>query len=113
MTFKAVKHPPNIPLQVIAGPGSGKTRVLTSRIVHLHLHYGISPDSIYAVTFTTRAAQEMKERLVKLLGRSKAEKVVVGTFHSLCLQTIRKHPELCSLKEDFTVCDPEGRYVLF
>jgi DNA helicase-2/ATP-dependent DNA helicase PcrA len=97
----------------VAGPGSGKTRVLTSRIAHLHLHHDIAPESIYAVTFTDRAAHEIKNRLVSLLGHSTAKKVVVGTFHSVCQQIIRMHPERCGLEKDFTVCDTKDRYVVF
>ncbi|KAI0750566.1 UvrD/REP helicase N-terminal domain-containing protein [Irpex lacteus] len=66
---RAVQHPPSTPLQILAGPGSGKTRVLTSRIVHLISAHGVQPASICAVTFTNKAANEMRERLGRMLGR--------------------------------------------
>lgn len=64
----AVVHPPEVPLQILAGPGSGKTRTLTHRIAHLVLHHNILPAQIVAVTFTNKAANEMRHRLHALLG---------------------------------------------
>ena len=75
-------------LLVLAGAGSGKTRVLTSRIVNLVKH-GISPHEILAVTFTNKAAREMKERLASYLGEETAQKMWVGTFHSICGRILR------------------------
>ena len=75
-------------LLVLAGAGSGKTRVLTSRIVNLVKH-GISPHEILAVTFTNKAAREMKERLALYLGEETAQKMWVGTFHSICGRILR------------------------
>ncbi len=76
--FLAVTSPPDIPLQILAGPGSGKTRVLVSRVAYLVHHYGYQPFEITAVTFTNKAAKEMRNRLEALLGVKKAELLVLG-----------------------------------
>jgi DNA helicase-2/ATP-dependent DNA helicase PcrA len=110
-------HSPTASLQVKAGPGTGKTQVLTARIAYLHHHYGLPLDSICAVTFTKRAQEEMKRRLKSklLLGTNKANDVMIGTFHSLCLQLLSRHPaaeEVCNLPKEFTVCNAEQRYAV-
>ncbi|KAI0784570.1 P-loop containing nucleoside triphosphate hydrolase protein [Abortiporus biennis] len=104
---KAVQHDPKLPLQILAGPGSGKTKVLTSRIAHLITHHSMNPSSICAVTFTNKAANEMKERLTKLLGREKTQQIQMGTFHALCAKFLRKHATLVGLEGNFTVCDAD------
>ncbi|KAJ8483033.1 hypothetical protein ONZ45_g14752 [Pleurotus djamor] len=106
-TFSAVHHPPHIPLQILAGPGSGKTRVLTSRIAHLILHHAIPSASICAVTFTNKAANEMKERLTKLLGAEQTRTLKLGTFHALCASFLRKYASLVGLSNNFSVCDAD------
>ena len=78
------------PLLVIAGAGSGKTRVLTTRIAYLIEKLGIDPTSILAITFTNKAAKEMRERVYNLLGRM-AYDIQISTFHSFGLSIIREH----------------------
>src|SRR5215467_14678350 len=77
------------PLLVVAGAGSGKTRVLTHRIAHLIRDEGISPFEILAITFTNKAADEMKSRVAALVGPV-AEKMWVSTFHSACVRILRR-----------------------
>src|SRR5205814_5834545 len=79
----------NGPLLIVAGPGSGKTRVIVHRIANLIANEGVSPWNILAVTFTNKAAREMRERLEGLLGRN-ADSMSVGTFHSQCSRILRR-----------------------
>ena len=81
------------PLLILAGAGSGKTRVITSRIAWLIQEKGVAPDSILAVTFTNKAAKEMGERVDKLLGHSSMAKPLIATFHSLCVRMLRRDIE--------------------
>jgi DNA helicase II / ATP-dependent DNA helicase PcrA len=81
------------PLLILAGAGSGKTRVITSRIAWLIHEKGIAPDSILAVTFTNKAASEMAERVDRLLGHSSVAKPLISTFHSLCVRLLRRDIE--------------------
>lgn len=92
------------PVCVIAGPGSGKTRVLTYRIAHMIQTLGINPKSILAVTFTNKAAGEMRARLDKLIGE-KAKDVVLGTFHSIFARILRYEAENIGYKSNFTILD--------
>lgn len=78
------------PLLILAGPGSGKTRVITHRIAYLLHHQHEDPQSILAMTFTNRAAREMDDRLEHLVGASAANKIVISTFHSLCARLLRR-----------------------
>lgn len=98
---KAVESSDN-QLLIIAGPGSGKTTVLTRRIVFIINEKNISPENCLAITFTRRAAQEMRERLNKLLN-AKAEQINIHTFHSLCFSILKENYEKAGLKEDFRV----------
>src|SRR5579862_4456660 len=81
------------PLLILAGAGSGKTRVITSRIAFLIQEKGVSPDSILAVTFTNKASAEMGERVDRLLGHSSLTKPLISTFHSLCVRILRRDIE--------------------
>ena len=92
------------PLLVVAGAGSGKTRVLTHRIAHLVLEEGVSPFAILAITFTNKAADEMRARLAGLIG-SVAERMWVSTFHSACVRILRRHADVLGYRSSFTIYD--------
>lgn len=94
----------NGPQLVIAGAGSGKTRVLTYKIVHL-LNLGIPPYSIMALTFTNKAASEMRERIEALVGHETASRLWMGTFHSIFSRILRLNAERIGFKHDFTIYD--------
>lgn len=80
----AIQFPPSTSLQILAGPGTGKTRVLTSRIAELIKTHSLPPSSVCAVTFTKKAATEMQHRLDRDLGPNVATQIAVGTFHRIC-----------------------------
>jgi DNA helicase-2/ATP-dependent DNA helicase PcrA len=101
----AVQQPAGAVL-ILAGPGSGKTRLLVSRIVWLIRQQGIEPEKILAVTFTNKAAAEMKSRLQQLIGQS-AEPVTVSTFHSFMLRLLRKYHHYLDLSRYFSIASPE------
>lgn len=92
------------PQLVIAGAGSGKTRVLTHKIVHL-IRNGIPADRIMALTFTNKAAREMKSRIAEILEPNIAYRVWSGTFHSLFLRILRRHADLLGFRSNFTIYD--------
>ena len=96
------------PLLVLAGAGSGKTRVLTYRIAHLIEEVGIAPWNILAVTFTNKAAGEMRERIEQLVG-SASERIWVGTFHSVCARILRYEATSFGLDSSFTIYDEDDR----
>lgn len=92
------------PLLIIAGPGSGKTRVITHRIAYLAGIGGVAPYRIAAVTFTNKAAREVRDRLASLMGPS-AEDVMAGTFHSFCAKLLRREGNHLGLDSDFAIYD--------
>ncbi|MEM1234400.1 MAG: UvrD-helicase domain-containing protein [Pseudomonadota bacterium] len=97
------------PVLMLAGAGTGKTKALTTRIAHL-LHTGRArPNEILAVTFTNKAAREMKKRVARLLGREDAGMRWMGTFHSISVQILRRHAELVGLKSNFTILDTDDQ----
>ena len=96
------------PLLIVAGPGSGKTRVITHRIAYLINTVGISPRNILAVTFTNRAAREMNDRLIRLVGTGGAH-LTVGTFHSFCASILRRYGSHVGLDSRFTIFDDEDQ----
>ena len=100
--LEAVLHTEG-PLLLLAGAGSGKTGVVTHRIAHLVGSMGVSPERILAVTFTNKAAREMQERVVKLVGRQQAAGISVSTFHSLCARILRADIELLGYKRNFSI----------
>ena len=107
------------PVLIIAGAGSGKTRALTHRIAHLIQDKGVRPWNILAVTFTNKAAGEMKNRIAKLLQagqgpatREEIEMPTVGTFHSVCSQILRRHIHLLGYENSFVIYDGNDQVVL-
>jgi DNA helicase-2/ATP-dependent DNA helicase PcrA len=95
-------------LLILAGPGAGKTRTLTHRTAHLVAERGVPPDQCLAVTFTRRAAAEMRDRLTALLGE-RADKIAIHTFHSLGLAVLRERPEAAGIDRDFRVASEDDR----
>ncbi len=99
---------PDGPLLVLAGAGTGKTRVLTTRLAHVLLTGRARPAEVLAVTFTNKAAREMIQRVETLIGRG-CEGLWLGTFHALGLRILRRHAELAGLRPDFTVLDADDQ----
>jgi DNA helicase-2/ATP-dependent DNA helicase PcrA len=96
------------PLLVLAGAGTGKTRVLTTRFAHILLTNRAFPNQVLAVTFTNKAAREMRERVSALVGRP-AEGLWLGTFHALCARMLRRHADLVGLTNGFTILDADDQ----
>ncbi len=96
------------PVLVLAGAGTGKTRVLTTRLAHLLRRGKARPYQVLSVTFTNRAAREMRERVGHLVG-GPAEAIWLGTFHALGARILRKHAELVGLKSNFTILDADDQ----
>ncbi|MBI2887002.1 MAG: UvrD-helicase domain-containing protein [Chloroflexi bacterium] len=115
---EAAEHPGG-PLLILAGPGSGKTRVITHRIAYLVQEQGVPPSRILAVTFTNKAAREMKERLRALigspstpLGTSVADQVTMGTFHAVCVRILRAEAAHHGLDPRFVIYDDDDQVTL-
>ena len=96
------------PLLVLAGAGTGKTRVLTTRFAHILLTQRAFPNQVLAVTFTNKAAREMRERVGAILGQP-AEGLWLGTFHALCARMLRRHAALVGLQSNFTILDSDDQ----
>ena len=102
---RAVEHGGS-PLLVVAGAGSGKTRVLTRRIAYLLAERGVHPGQIMAITFTNKAAAEMRERVEELVGR-RAKAMWVSTFHSMCVRVLRCEAKTLGMTSNFSVYDAD------
>ena len=92
------------PVLIVAGAGSGKTRVLTSRIAYI-LSMGYDPSGILALTFTKKAASEMKERIALMVGEKRARRLYMGTFHSIFIRFLREFAESLGYPQSFTIYD--------
>jgi DNA helicase II / ATP-dependent DNA helicase PcrA len=97
------------PLLIVAGAGSGKTKVLTSRIAHIVAEKKAFPNQILAVTFTNKAAKEMQSRVSNILGASATGLSWLGTFHSICAKLLRKHASAVNLNSNFTIIDVDDQ----
>src|SRR6266536_2056252 len=102
---EAVLHM-NGPLMIVAGAGSGKTKVLTTRIAHLMAN-GVDSFHILALTFTNKAAKEMKERVEKILGNNEARNLYIGTFHSVFARILRVEAHHLGYPNSFTIYDTD------
>ena len=103
---EAVTHK-NGPFLVIAGPGTGKTKVITHRIAYLIREHGIKPENILAITFTNKAAEEMQERINSEIGEPHGSSIKACTFHAFCVKVLRTHATQIGLSENFTIFDQE------
>ena len=97
------------PLLIVAGAGSGKTKVLTSRIAHIIKEKRAFPNQILSVTFTNKAAKEMQTRVSKMLGSAATGLSWLGTFHSICAKILRKHATAANLNSNFTIIDTDDQ----
>jgi DNA helicase-2/ATP-dependent DNA helicase PcrA len=100
---------PDGPVLVLAGPGSGKTRVLTHRVAYLVEVRKVWPRQILAVTFTNKAAREMRERLDKILGTARSGELTLGTFHAICARWLRRDAPEIGLSRDFVIFDEDDQ----
>ncbi|EJD6614790.1 DNA helicase Rep [Providencia rettgeri] len=100
------------PCLVLAGAGSGKTRVITNKIAHLIRQCGYQPRQIAAVTFTNKAAREMKERVAQTLGKKEARGLIISTFHTLGLEIIKREYKALGIKANFSLFDDQDQLAL-
>ena len=105
--LEAVQHTDG-PVLVLAGAGTGKTKVLTSRVINIVNSHLASPLQILCVTFTNKAAAEMKKRIGETIG-DQVHNLWVGTFHSIAAKILRRHPEVVGLRSDFTIIDDDDQ----
>jgi DNA helicase-2/ATP-dependent DNA helicase PcrA len=105
---QAVEHGQG-PALVLAGAGSGKTRVIACRIAHLIQNSAARPENILAVTFTNKAAKEMRERVQKLIGTSRSAEPLIATFHSFCVRLLRREIHHLGYKRDFSIYDTDDQ----
>ena len=96
------------PLLILAGAGSGKTRVLTHRIAYLIEERGVNPWNILAITFTNKAADEMRDRVDRLVGQGR-ESIWVSTFHSACVRILRRHIDFLGFDNHFAIYDTDDQ----
>src|SRR3990172_12432185 len=104
----AVTHPGG-PLLILAGAGSGKTRALAYRVAHLLRERGVPPARILAVTFTNKAANEMRDRVDRLVGGGITRAMWVGTFHHICSRILRRHGDRVGLDPTFVIYDDDDQ----
>ena len=97
------------PTLVVAGAGSGKTKVLTSRLAHIVKEKKAWPNQILCVTFTNKAAKEMRDRVLKNLGGKLSALSWLGTFHAISVKFLRRHAEAVGLKSNFTILDTDDQ----
>ncbi|MCS7011543.1 MAG: UvrD-helicase domain-containing protein, partial [Anaerolineales bacterium] len=97
------------PVLVLAGPGSGKTRVLTQRIAYLIAGQGVRPWQILAVTFTNKAAREMENRVSSLLGSLTTDGLWLGTFHAICARILRREADYLPFDSNYVIFDTEDQ----
>ena len=97
------------PLLVLAGAGTGKTRVLTTRITHILAQAKAWPSQLLVVTFTNKAAREMRQRIAVQIGDQVDDMQWLGTFHAVTAKILRRHAELVGLRSDFTILDPDDQ----
>ena len=102
----------DVPLIIVAGPGTGKTRTLTARIAHLIQEKGVAPEAVLAITFTNKAAAEMVERLQKSVGAETAARITIKTFHAFGALLLRAHGARLGLSSEFVILTDDDRQVL-
>ena len=105
----AVTSPVNV-LQVLAPPGSGKTKTLTSRVAYLLRHFDYKPWNVICLTFTIKSSKEMKERISKLIGHGTEKKLILGTFHSICRRYLAAYGHLIGMSKDFGIADSSDQF---